>query len=405
MTLGKYLSGVLALLSLGVPALAQDKGEDFLKFSGFGTLGGAHSSEKNADFTSTAVQPDGTGFSRVTSYSIDKKVGLQANAHIAEWLSAVVQGVSEYRYDGTFNPYINMAFLKAQVLPELSIRAGRMPFNAYLISDYQKVGYTYTWVRPPVEVYQFNPIFNYDGADITWQKTLGGVAFTVQAFAGSNNVKLVQRGAVTDLDAKELVGAWMSANHGNSLYRIYYLQGKLTANNPALNVVFNQIRNGIPPLGLPGNPALASQLELQDDRVTYMSVGYQYDPGNWFITAEAARNGGDENAVIHATAAYITGGYRLCDWTPYLTVAQRKNDSPTTNPNPIANALLSGGNRADQSFSVGLRWDFMKNMDLKIQYDQFKNDTNAYGALSNNQPAFQKGQSYSVITANLDFVF
>lgn len=405
MIVGKYLPGILALATLATPAMAQDKGDDLFKFSGFGTFGGAHSSEKNADFVSTAVQPDGTGFSSDKSYSIDKKVGLQANAKIADWLSLVVQGVSEYRYDRTFNPYINLAFLKAQVMPELSIRVGRMPFNAYLISDYQKVGYTYTWVRPPVEVYQFNPIFNYDGADITWQKSMGGVALTLQAFAGSNNVKLVQRGAVTDLDAKGIAGLWLSANHGNSLYRVYYLQGKLTANNPALNVIFSQIRNGIPPLGLAGNPALADRLELKDDRVTYMSVGYQYDPGNWFITAEAARNGGEENAVIHATAAYITGGIRLGDWTPYLTVAQRKNDSPVTDPNPIANALLASGNRADKSFSAGIRWDFMKNMDLKIQYDQFKNDTNAYGALTNTQPAFQKGQNYSVITANLDFVF
>ena len=76
MPLGKHLCGALALLTLAAPARAQDAGDEFLKFSGFGTLGVVSSSEKNAEFVSTALQPDGAGFSRNPAYSPDKKFGL-----------------------------------------------------------------------------------------------------------------------------------------------------------------------------------------------------------------------------------------------------------------------------------------------------------------------------------------
>jgi hypothetical protein len=402
---GRHLSGALALFAFATPGFAQGTDGDFFKFSGFGTFGAVHSSEKNADFVSTALQPDGAGFSRDTAYSPDKKIGLQANAKLSEMFSVVLQGVSEYRYDRTYNPALTLGFLKCQLLPELSVRAGRVPFPAYIISDYQKTGYAYTWVRPPVEVYQFNPFTSFDGGDITWQQNVGSVGVSVKILGGSFDDKGYGRGAVTDFYFRKMVGMSFTATHGNSIYRAFYTQFDLTATNPVTTAALGQIQKGVPPLGLAANAALADQLAVVGKNTTYISLSYQYDPGNWFIVSEVGRNAGADDLVIHATAAYVTAGFRLGDWTPYLMAAQRKNDSETTHPNPIANVLLLSGNKAQQSFSAGIRWDFMKNFDLKLQFDQIKNDTNAQGTLANPQPTFQRGQSYSLITANLDFIF
>lgn len=397
----------IALGLVAASAMAQSDPLTF-KFSGFGTFGAVHSSEKNADFSSTILQPDGAGFSRGTSYTNDKKVGLQVSTNLTDWLSVTAQGVSEYRYDGTYSPNMTLGFAKVKVSPEFTVRLGRVPMPAYIISDYQKTGYAYTWVRPPVEVYQFNPILSVDGGDITWQTHVGNVALATKVFAGSFDTKGFALKSVTDFTFRKMAGVSFTAAHGNATYRAFYTQFDITADNSFVNTYLGYIRTGLPggPFGVvPPDPALADQLSLYQKRITYISLGYQYDPGDWFVLGEVARNAGDDNLIVHSTAGYVTGGYRLGNWTPFLMLAKRQNDSATTNPNPIANALLSGQNRASQTLSVGLRWDFMKNLDLKLQCDAVKNGAGAPGALSNTQPAFQKGQSYNLITINLDFVF
>jgi hypothetical protein len=280
-----------------------------------------------------------------------------------------------------------------------------VPFPAYVISDYQKTGYAYIWVRPPVELYQFNPFTSVDGGDVAWQTNLGGLSLKATAFCGSFDDRGFARGAVTEFFARKIAGLSLVGVQGDSTYRAFYTQFDVTTTNPAITAGLNQIRNGVPPLGLAPNPALADQLEVKGKKATYLSLAYQYDPGTWFIIVEVGKNAGADDLVLHSTSGYVTGGYRFGNWTPYLMAAKRQTDSSTTNPNPIATALLASGEKAQSSYSAGLRWDFMKNFDLKLQYDAVKNATNSQGTLAAPQPTFVKGQSYNLTTINLDFVF
>lgn len=411
---GNCLKGSLvALMAIG-PAMAQESSQDMFKFRGFLTLAATSSSEKNADFISNTSQPNGSGFTRSIDFGVDSRAGAQMDARFTDWFSGVVQLVSEHRYDNHYTPYVNMANLKFQVSPGIALRVGRLPFSAYLISDFQKVGYSMPWVRPPVEVYQFNPLNYVDGADAVIQHNLGSVAIAWQFSAGTSSAKLPSN-QNSEFKGKDVYSVSANATYGSSTFRAFYLQMKGTVDNTALDSpggYYDILRTPLvpfPPFGLVSNPyydpAAADQYQIKGDKVTYLSAGYSYDPGDWFVQIEAARNAGDENQLMHATSGYITGGIRFGAWTPYLTVAQKKNDSPLTHPNPIINGILAGANQAQSSTALGLRWDFMTNADLKLQFDQVKNDTNSYGALINNQSAFKTGESYNLITLSLDFVF
>ena len=407
-------ASALAVLMAGLPALAQDAGQDMFKVRGFLTLAATQSSEKNADFVSNFAQPNGPGFTRSLDFGVDSRAGLQLDGKFTEQLSAVVQVVSEHRYDNHFEPYINMANLKFEALPGLSFRLGRMPFSAYHISDYQKVGYSTPWVRPPVEVYQFNPLSNFDGADAVIQHNVGSVALSWQLLGGSSTAKLASN-QVSEFKAKGMVAASVAATYGSSTWRAYYLQLKGSLNNTGLDsasgpyAILRAPLIPYPPFGLVPNPyynpTAADQYQIKDDRITYASVGYNYDPGDWFLLAEATRNAGDEDQLLHATAAYATVGIRFGAWTPYATLATKKTDSPISNANPIVNAIISSSNQAQSSTSLGLRWDFRANTDLKLQVDRVKNATGSVGALVNTQPGFQPGGSYTLLSASLDFVF
>jgi len=408
------MTGMLAALIAAGPAMAQDSAQGLFKFSGFGTLAATHSSEKNADFITNYAQPNGPGYTRSTDFGVDSRLGIQFDLKFSERFSAVVQGVSEHRYDNTYTPYLNMAHLKFQALPGLSFRAGRIPYSAYLISDYQKVGYATPWVRPPVEVYQFNPITSIDGGDLNWQASAGEVAFSGQVVAGSASVKIPQNGVEAKFKVNDFVGASLVASYGHGTYRAFFGQMKGTLDNPYLDgptspFVILRSPTLLTPFGPMPNPyyapAMADQLAIKKDRISYESVGFNYDPGAWFVMGEWTRKRGDENALLHFTAAYITGGYRLDNWTPYLTVAWKGTDSPTSNPNAVVNAIVSTADHAQSSVGGGVRWDFHANLALKAQFDHVKNATGSFGALVNNQPAFQTGASYNLATIALDFVF
>jgi hypothetical protein len=375
------------------------------KFSGFGTLAAVHSSEKNADFVSLLGQPNGPGYTHSVDFGADSKLGVQLDTRFSESFSAMVQVISEHRYDNTYTPYVNLAFLKYQVTPDLTLRAGRIPFAAYLISDYQKVGYAQPWVRPPSEVYQVSTISYMDGGDVLWQHSFGSLALSGMAFTGSASKKLAFRGDEGKLSYKSSLGGSISAHQGSATYRVFYLETKMTTDVASLDGPtgpFALLRTL--PAAYGGNPALADQYQLKDKRATYLSAGFSYDPGDWFLMTEITKIGGEVDMSLPTTSGYLSGGIRIEAWTPYLTVAKKKADV-TTNANPIINAILQGSIAGQSSVSAGLRWDFRKNMDLKLQVDRVTNDTNSSGLLVNPQPAFKKGESYNLISASLDFVF
>lgn len=406
MTRHAPMTRALPALLLLLAAAGASAQEQTFRFRGFGTLAATHASEKDADFTANFSQPSGPGFSRSVDFGVDSHLGFQVDLALPARFSAALQVISERRYDKTFTPYLNMANLKFQALPGLAFRVGRMPFSAYLISDYQKVGYSTPWVRPPVEVYQFNPLTFFDGGDVLWRQQAGPVALSGQVLAGTTEAKVPLAGGPATFKGKDALAANVTAEVGSATFRAFYLQMKGSLDSSSLDGPtgpFALLRTLPPAFG--GSPALADQFQVKGDRITYASVGFNYDPGDWFLMAEAARNAGDENILFHATAAYVTAGYRLKAWTPYLTVARKQTDSETTHPNPIVMALISGNDHAQTSFGAGVRWDFHSHAACKLQVDQVDHAAGSTGALVNQHPAFKPGESYTLITATIDFVF
>lgn len=406
MTRPRLTRRAIPAVLLCTAALVAAAQESAFKFRGFGTLAVAHSSEDKADFTSNFSQPSGPGFTRSLDFGVDSHLGLQVDLTLPAGFSAAVQVISERRYDKTFTPYLNMAHLKYQALPGLALRAGRMPFSAYLISDYQKVGYSTPWVRPPVEVYQFNPLTYFDGGDLLWKQQAGSVALSGQVLAGTTEAKVPLAGGTATFKGRDAVAANVTAEVGSATFRAFYLQMKGTVDSAALDGPagpFALLRALPPAFG--GNPALADRYQVKGDRITYASVGFNYDPGDWFLMAEAARNAGEENILLHATAGYLTAGYRIQAWTPYLTVAKKQTDSATTQANPIVAALIRGNDHAQSSVGLGVRWDFMASAALKLQADRLSLPAGSTGPFVNQQPSFRPGGSATLITATLDVVF
>jgi hypothetical protein len=63
----------------------------------------------------------------------------------------VVQAVSYYNHAGNYEPELTWAFISYAPVPDMKVRAGRLGWDVYMLSDSRNVGYSYLWVRPPVD--------------------------------------------------------------------------------------------------------------------------------------------------------------------------------------------------------------------------------------------------------------
>jgi hypothetical protein len=92
-------------------------------FSGFGTLAYTKIDTDQAEF---AAPGQFGGVDKSGGFSPDSKLGLQLTGKVNSIFSATVQLLSKKNGVGTYKPEVEWAFAKAQALPELAVRVGRI---------------------------------------------------------------------------------------------------------------------------------------------------------------------------------------------------------------------------------------------------------------------------------------
>src|ERR1700722_15763046 len=257
---------------LGAYAASDDASASIFSFSAFGTLGLVHSSEDRADYTASPLAPDGAGFSGAWSRNLDSRLGAQVTARFTPQLSAMLQVISEQRYNDTYTPHVEWANITYQPIPELSLRVGRIVLPTFLISDSRKVGYANPWVRPPVEVYSLSPIFDSDGADVSYKVHLGEVVNTVVGTYGQSSFGYPHAG---QFSVKRLRVIADTVEYGAATLHIAYQASSFTYS--AADPLFDAFRQ-FGPQGV----ALANKYNLDDKPAQVITAGALYDPGKWF---------------------------------------------------------------------------------------------------------------------------
>jgi hypothetical protein len=408
------LFAILVALCAGGTAAAQESSG--FTFSGYGTLGAVHSDDGHADYLIDQFKPNGPGATRSWSGDVDSRLGVQLTADVSQRLTAVVQLVSQQRYDDTYVPVVEWANLKWQATPDLSVRVGRIVLPIFMLTDSRKVGYANPWVRPPVEVYYMVPITNSDGIDASWRRTFGETTHTLQATYGRTDAKFPPQPSIGSGVAKvrDILVAVYTVERGFLTARASYGQAKLTIEQ--YDPLFDAFRQ----FG-PAGAAIANRYDLRGRKSDFVGVGISYDPGAWFATAEWAHF--DTHSIVGAKQAwYASGGRRFGKVTPYATYAHIEPQGATSDPglplaglppqlaavgaqlNGLLNAQLSVVPRQTTG-SAGVRWDFLRNAAIKIQWDRVRRADGSIGTFANQQPGFTPGGTVNLISAAVDFVF
>lgn len=421
------LGTVLAMLLAGTIGSAsvvgaEDSGRPLLSLRGFGTLGAVHSSLEDADFVGNRFQQDGAGRTRSWAASVDSKLGLQLDARFNPRLSTVLQLVARYDHEGRYSPEVEWLYIDYQITPAFTVRVGRIVIASFMESETRQVGYTYPWARPPQEVYDINPSTHKDGIDLLYRFGSGELTNSLQLSYGDGINRFPDGGKV---DAAHATSLQYLAEFGDTKFRLGYETIDLDVTQPGLDSLFDgmaQFGAAVP--GATGRQALfnARRFRALDTRYEIFSAGITHEPGNWLLRAEwAMADIHSPGFISDTTGWYLTAGYRLGSFTPYVTAAQLQADRlaapaiPTAGlPVELAQAaaaldagldkVLEEAAPTQKRLALGLRWDFSLPASLKLQFDHLRTGKGAAGRLSPG-PDFEPGDHTNAFSLILEFVF
>ncbi|MYN07164.1 porin [Pseudoduganella aquatica] len=343
--MNKLITGLL----LGAASLGAAHAGDFT-ISGFGTLaaGKAYGGTQGqwnefdcpcyiANYEHGAVYDK----SRV-SLAEESLAGVQLKYKFSEQLSATAQVVS--RASEKMKGEIDWAYVTWDITPETTLQAGRRRLPIYAYSDSVYIGYTLPWIRVPQDIYGWE-IGAYNGVNLSHRKTLGDWAVIGNIFTGQEVTK----------NNKEMERIYYGARVDDAWKRI--LGGYLDVSNDYVGVRMIYMQNTI---DLTSYPAAAEDAVVTRGlRQRIMGVSASVDYNNFLLRAEANtfRRPAQDYKARSWTA---TAGYKIGDFTPlagYSHYTEKQTD-------------LYTDLQIDNTRFVALRWDFRKNMDLKIQFDK-----------------------------------
>jgi hypothetical protein len=412
---------LLALVSCQLPTARADTGAGsgpgdmpMFSFDGFGTLGVVHSSEDNAQFTGSGLTPTGAGFGHSWSAAVDSLIAAQLTANLTSKLTAVLQVVSAQNYDDTYIPHVEWANLKYQFTPDFDVRIGRTALPVFMLTDTRLIRYASPWVRLPEELYDLVPVTSSDGVDGSYRMPIGAGANTVQLTAGGSDTRFPFEDGSGTVHARGLRTLTDTFEENSATLRVTYGRSHVTI------AAFDPLFAGFRQFG-PQGVAIADRYDVDNRVVNFLGVSASYDPGKWFVMSELGHFSshslpGDE------TGWYVSGGPRLGKFTLFATYAARKEESDRSAaglsamglpPAPAAaaaelNAILNeelASIAVQRTISTGVRWDFAKDLDFKLQVDHTRHGAGSPGILQDLQPDFKPGGTVNLISAALDFVF
>lgn len=289
---------------------------DGLTVSGYASIGASRINRDDVQFFDS--QGD-------WSFKTDTIFGAQLQYQLNSQWSMTTQIASRgFNLDDSddFDPVVPWVFVSYQVSPELRLRAGRMRTPFYLYSESLEIGYSYPWVRPPIDTYTplLKPMANFNGADLTLNLDVHEVDVDVQVFAG------VFKGEYYsfDLRFKPVWGANIITYLGGLKLRYGATLAITDASSSDLDPIVAAYRQFS--VLDPVFDELADSHSTHGKLFQYHGFGFQYEWHNFSLVSEQfAILGPDDDFANDAYGWYVSLTYSWERFLPYVVVGHHKN--------------------------------------------------------------------------------
>lgn len=382
-----------AVLAIAPPAIAE--ADSAFSLEGFGTFGLARTTSDDVEFVRDLSQV--RGVRKDWSALIDSVLGLQATWRISPQLEAVVQASSRYRYDKTFTPDISWAFLKYDPVPNLSLRAGRLGTEFFMLADSRWVGYSFLTVRPPGDYFWYLPFYSIQGADAAITIPLGESVLRAKAFYGHSYGRIPLADEQWDISGSPMLGGYLEYQRGPWQVRASYANIEFSNDLPIAPVLKKVV-------GATLSARDAAFLATRDTRTHYYSLGVVYDQGPW--QAQLMLNHIEQGslALESSDAGYALVGYRIGEVTPYLGYSRVRSRSHGNPPSAVTAYVMQDSHTDQQTIFAGMRWDVVRNVAVKAQWDGIRGEASSLFPYRQDNRARWDGEM-DVFSLTVDFVF
>lgn len=405
----RLVPALLLLLSTAAQAEVSPPGS--LQLNGFGTVGLTRSSSREAAFVRDLGQPKGSRSDWRSE--TDSLLGLQASWQANQQLALVAQGISRYRIGNNYNPELMSAFVRYEPDARATLRVGRMPTDFYLFSDSRHIGYSYLTVRPSGDFFGALPFAHFDGGDLQLAQPVGDSLFRGKLYWGYLDEELPLAERRWPLRGSQLSGGNLSLQQGPWTFRLSTTLLRFRHNLPIAEISDN-LRQ-LAPL-FPAASSAADRLDVAGAHSRFHSLGVVYDDGPLQFQAMLSRATHSTAAFQNWQAGYLQVGYRHGSVTPFVGYSWIRSNRRTLDtglPSGISPALdqlnagvanvLADSHSAQQTSTLGLRWDLASQFALKLQYDMIRGKPDSVFPYRNESQAWN-GRT-RVLSAVLDFIF
>jgi len=288
----------------------------------------------------------------INTDSRESNLGIQFSTDISSKMDMTVVMSARGGPAQKYNFETEWAYANYKFNDDTSLRIGKVKGPFYMVSDYKDVGYAYPWVSVPDEVYSTNPIRSVNGLDLVYQKSINDVSYlgelyygsgTSTAFALPTSLSATMLTATSQISFKthEMLGFNASVSFEGMSFRAGYFKTKVDV--PAFGAAFKDL-NG-----------------------EFGGIGFTFDRNNVVIYSEYIVRDTDAllgGAFPDATAGYLTVGYRMGDFLPYVTGASIKEGKDASPYAP-----------KQTSTTIGLRYEMDDAASFKIEAKNIKPDS------------------------------
>ena len=293
------------VFALGIlPAQASD-----LKFSGFLSVGGGFVDDED----SLAYG----GYSEEDLNFNNNILGLQVTGTVADKLTATAQFIA--RSSNDYDVASEWAYLTYQATDSTKIRVGRLRTPFYMFSDFLDVGYAYSWITPPREVY-YLPFNNVDGIDFYTTGSIGGFDTSLQGYFGTFSDELDFNGNVLPAETRNQIGVagtigkdWWTLR---GAYHVAELSIDFSEVPLSSTATFGSFANTLRAFNYGKN---ADNLLTEKDDASFLEVGLNIDTGTFVAAAEHVEFEPKSSFLSKNIREYVMVGVRTGNWLFHVT--------------------------------------------------------------------------------------
>ncbi len=296
-----------------------------------------------ADYNNGALYEDGD-----LAFDKETRAGIQLNVNFSDSFSVVGQAVARA---STEEIKLEWIYLSWELQPGWTVQAGRKRIPMYYYSEFQDVGLSYIWVRPPQALYGWEAS-NYNGGSLRYTGSFGNWSVTASVYGGSEEAEEVGYTRIYDTTYQDI--RWENI-----------LGGDIEVSHDWFTARFIIMTSENSITELPDSGEFSEPPTEQ----TVMGLAMNADFGSWFVLTEMNVNERKNEAFgldVEAPAAMAGVGWRIGSFTPFISWSRywdKSADLDAYEPERFVDA------------SFTLRYDVNASNAFKLQIDKLSDES------------------------------